>query len=378
LSRRLGLVVNPRAGLGGRVGLKGSDGAAIQEKALELGAAPQAVQRAALALSELRVIREGIEVVTYPGEMGADAVSGYETRIVGSITESRTTALDTRAAALKMLESGVDLLLFAGGDGTARDIYDAIGMALPVLGIPAGVKMHSAVFATSPRAAGRLAAVLIRQQALSFREAEVMDIDEEMLRQGIVSARLYGYLRIPDEPQFLQSCKSGSSPDEHAAARAIARSIIDEMSSGVIYIVGPGTTTRALTAELGLEKTLTGVDVLLDRRLLARDVNEQRLLALLETHHAAKIVVTPVGGQGYVFGRGNQQLSPRVIRRVGADNIMVVSTAQKLAALHGKPLLIDTGEEETDRSLEGYVRVVTGRHESVIYRMARDSFSGLV
>jgi predicted polyphosphate/ATP-dependent NAD kinase len=369
---RLGLVVNPIAGIGGRVGLKGSDGTEIQRRALELGAEPRALGRAVEALERLRKL-ENLEIVTYPGEMGEDAARacGCAPTVLGTITPGATTAEDTRRAARRMQERGVELLLFAGGDGTARDVYEAVGLEQAALGIPAGVKIHSAVYATSPRSAGELAALYLQGRADSLREAEVMDIDEEAFRRGMLSARLYGYLRIPFRTSLVQSQKV-PSVGEGASLAAIGEDVAEKMEEGVLYIVGPGTTTRAIAEELGLEKTLLGVDVVLDRALMARDANEAQLLALLDERgeHRAKIIVTPIGGQGYVFGRGNQQISPRVIERVGRENVLVVSTPDKLYALGSQPLLVDTGDRALDEMLSGYVTVVTGYNERAVRKVA--------
>ncbi|MFB0535893.1 MAG: ATP-NAD kinase family protein [Anaerolineae bacterium] len=363
------MIVNPVAGIGGRVGLKGSDGAEIQKKALELGAVPQSLNRAIQALERIKPV-DDLEVVTYRGEMGEDAARacGFEPTVIGSIKPGETTPQDTRNAAQEMLRLKVNLLLFAGGDGTARDIYNAIGERLPVLGIPAGVKIHSAVFATNPLNAGDLAVLYLQGRVSSLREAEVMDIDEEAFRQGIVSAKLYGYLKIPFKRRLVQSLKTPSSPGEQTAMAAIAADVASKMEDGWLYVIGPGTTTRAITSRLGLDKTLIGVDVVAEGKLVAADVNESQLLELLEGRKA-KIVVTPIGGQGYIFGRGNQQISPKVIKKVGGDNIIVVSTTGKIHSLGGRPLLVDTGDQEVNKMLSGYIRIVTGYNEQIVYRV---------
>ncbi|GAB4505209.1 MAG: ATP-NAD kinase family protein [Anaerolineales bacterium] len=359
------------AGVGGRVGLKGSDGEIVQQRAIVLGARPRAAERAGEALIALLPCKEDIEIVTCPGKMGAEAAKslGFSTQVIGRVEAERTSAQDTRWAAQSMKEMGVALILFAGGDGTARDIYDAVGLSVPVLGIPAGVKIHSPVYAIHPRAAGELAARLARGERLEFHEAEVVDLDEEAYRSGKVSTCLYGYLKVPFARQFVQNAKSASPASEQEAAREIAAFVVGQMQPGVAYILGPGTTTRAIAACLGLEKTLLGVDVLRDKALLARDVNEGQLLDILAQYPERKIIVTPTGGQGYLFGRGNQQISPAVIRAVGRENILVVSTVNKIIALHGQPLLVDTGEAETDRLLEGYMRVITGYKQKMVYRV---------
>ena len=369
--KRLGLIINPVAGIGGRVGLKGSDGLEIQQKALELGAVPQSEIRTIQALERLKPLKEELEIVTYPGEMGGHAATecGFQTRVIGAIDAGNTTAADTRNAAQEMQRLGVDLLLFSGGDGTARDVYDAVGDGIPVLGIPAGVKIHSAVYATSPRAAGELAASYLSGRMASLREAEVMDVDEDAIREGIVSARLYGYLRIPFQRRLIQGAKTASSLTESASMRAIASHVVERLEESCLYILGPGTTTRAIATELGLPKTLIGVDVVLGSKLIAADVNEGQLLQLLEGRKA-KIVVTPIGGQGYLFGRGNQQLSHEVIGTVGKDNIIVVGTVGKINSLRGRSFLVDTGDQAVDEMLCGHVRVVTGYREETVYRVA--------
>ena len=367
---KLGLIVNPVAGIGGRVGLKGSDGVRIQKKALELGAVPQSLKRAIQALERIKPV-DDLEVITYPGEMGEDAARacGFEPEVIGSITPGETTPEDSRNAAREMLRLNVNLLLFAGGDGTARDIHSAVGERLPVLGIPAGVKIHSAVFGANPRGAGDLAALYLRGRVTSLREAEVMDIDEEAIRRGIVSARLYGYLKVPFQRRLLQGLKTPSNPGDQAAMAAIAADVVTKMEDGWLYIIGPGTTTRAIASRLGLDKTLIGVDVVAGGKLVAADVNESQLLGLLKGRKA-KIIVTPIGGQGYIFGRGNQQISPEVIKKVGKDNIIFVSTTRKINSLGGRPLWVDTGDREVDRMLSDHIRVVTGYNEQIIYKVS--------
>lgn len=372
LPRKLGLIVNPIAGLGGRVGLKGSDGIAIQQEALQLGAVPQSPHRAAEALQRVRSSIFDLAVITYPGEMGENVARGcgLTPMVIGAIKEGETTSNDTRNAARDMYRLGVDLLLFAGGDGTARDIVDTVGTTMFVLGIPSGVKIHSAGFAVSPACAGEVAARYLQGRVTGFQEAEVMDVDEDLLREGILSPRLYGYLKIPFEERFIQGAKTRSSGNKEATEN-IARTIVDHMRDTCLYIIGPGTTTRAITSRLGLPKTLVGVDVVSRGKRIGADVNEARLLSIIDREdRTAKIVITPIGGQGYLFGRGNQQISPKVIREVGRDSVIVVATAEKINSLKGRPFLVDTGERAIDRMLSGYIRVVSGYDEEIIYKVA--------
>ena len=375
--KRLGLIINPVAGLGGRVGLKGSDGVEVQQEARILGAEPQALERTIHALEGIVPFKDEFELVTCPGEMGAEAAcaSGFIPTIIGSIIPGATTPQDTIRAANEMESLGVNLILFAGGDGTARDIYNAVADSVPVLGIPAGVKIHSAVFGTNPRHTGELAGLFIQGKANRLRSAEVMDIDEDAVRAGVLSARLYGYLMVPYRRNLVQAVKSGTSPGEREALHSIACDVVESMDSDSLYIIGPGTTTLAITSQLGLEKTLIGVDVVSRKQLAAKDVNESQLLELLIEHHA-KVIITPIGGQGYLLGRGNQQISPQVLRSLGAgeenvkDNLIVISTEDKIYALGGRPLLVDTGDQELDQQLSGYVQIVTGYKERMIYKIS--------
>ena len=372
--KRLGLIINPIAGIGGRVGLKGSDGVEIQRKALALGAQPQSHLRAAQALEALLPLRDTFELVTPPGAMG-DTVA----RQCGFIPHplpfssweegNSTSAEDTIRAGRWMADHPIDLLLFAGGDGTARDIFAAVGTQVPVLGIPAGVKIHSAVFATHPRAAGEIAAAYVRGERLELREAEVVDLDEETYRAGTVITRLYGYLQVPHVAHRLQNKKAPTPASESVRAESIAAAVIESMQPGWIYILGPGTTTRVIADRLGFPKTLVGVDVYSREGVIALDVSEARLLELIESQ-PAKIIVTPIGGQGFIFGRGNQQIAPRVIQKVGRENILVVSLSEKLNALKGEPFLVDTGDSSVDEMLAGYMQVIVGYWEKVIYRIA--------
>ena len=309
--KRLGLIVNPVAGMGGRVGLKGSDGEDIIRRAVELGAVKLSPGRAVEALRRIARIRERVEVVTYPGEMGEDEAreAGLRPTVIGNIARGNTTRVDTIKAARSMAEMGVDLILFAGGDGTARDLVEAVDGDVPVLGIPAGVKIHSGVFAINPADAGELAALYLEGGTVKLRELEVMDIDEEAFRDNRLSARLYGYLKVPYVEAMVQNTKSGSATTDEFSLEGIAADIVDGMGRGVLYVLGPGTTVRPIAERLGLPKTLLGVDAVLNGELVAADANEERLLELIDGREA-RIVVTVIGGQGFVFGRGNQQLSP--------------------------------------------------------------------
>ena len=266
-----------------------------------------------------------------------------------------------------MLDKNVDLLLFAGGDGTARDICSTVGTSLVCLGIPAGVKIHSGVFASHPVRAGELAALYLQKSVQRTVEAEVMDVNEEELRREIISARLYGYLKIPHVERFLQRTKAGSTGNEKYSQESIAAEVTGNMSDEFYYLVGPGTTTAAIMQKLELDHSLLGVDLVWKGNLLGKDLNEDQILEKIKGK-PTKLILTPIGGQGFLLGRGNQQISPEIIVQIGKDNIIVVATKQKIHSLNSRPLLVDTGEEATDQALMGYYRIITGFREAIIYK----------
>jgi len=355
---KIGFLVNPVAGMGGAVGLKGTDGADTLSEAVRRGASRVAPRRAVEALMSLRPAGVGAEFLTCAGDMGDDELR--EADISGAIVHrpgSPSTSEDTQKAARAFANFGVDIIVFVGGDGTARDVVGVVGTAVPVLGVPAGVKMHSGVFLTTP---GELGAVLSGFASdPSTAEVEVMDVDEEMFREGVLAARLYALARVPSDDHRIQTGKaayrSGTADDE---AEEIGRYIADRMEDGVVYILGPGSTTAAVARALGLSKTLLGVDAVLNRRVICPDAAESDLLRILSDHGRAEVVVTPIGAQGFFLGRGNQQISPRVLRALRKEDITVIATPTKLA---GTPVLrVDTGDPDLDRRLRGKMKVVTG------------------
>ncbi|MDR0318830.1 MAG: ATP-NAD kinase family protein, partial [Nitrososphaerota archaeon] len=340
----LGFIVNPIAGMGGTVGLKGTDGKDILEKAVSLGAKPIAVVRAEKFLTELLPVKQSVCLLVGAGDMGETAAKkqGYNYTVV-SKRQPQTSSEDTKYIAQSIVGAKTDLLVFCGGDGTARDIVKIVGTKIPVLGVPTGVKMHSAVFAINPEAAAQVVFKFLRDE-LPVRETEVMDIDEQAFREGRLSAELYGYMLSPYEPDLIQVSKISSqiTEDEVRNQAAIAVYVIESMLSEMLYIIGPGTTTRAIGDLLDQKKTLLGVDIFVDKNIVGRDVNEEQILQALNGGKSAKIIVTLIGGQGFIFGRGNQQISSKVIRHVGLDNIIVIATEGKVQRL--KSLKVDTGD----------------------------------
>ena len=357
---KIGLIVNPIAGMGGSVGLKGTDGEAYR-KALELGAKPVTPQRIEDTLSLIK--RRDVMFLVAPGKMGENHIKkfGFDYEVIGKIGEE-TTADDTKRIAKKMLKEGIDLLIFVGGDGTARDIADAVDLEIPVVAIPSGVKMFSSVFALSPRAAARM----IDEFNGECEEKEVLDIDEEAFRENRLSARLYGYLKVPKIKSLLQKGKEASNVSGSAEEnkREIARYVVENMENDILYILGPGTTVKAIADKIGMEKTLLGIDAVYNKELVGKDLNERGLLDLIEKYKKAKIIVTPIGGNGFIFGRGSKQFTPEVLKRVGRDNIIVVGTRDKVFKL--ECLRVDTGNFEVDKELSGYMKVITGYKEEII------------
>lgn len=366
----LGLVINPVAGMGGRVGLKGTDGLQTLLEARRRGAKPAAQDRALAALARLSAI-PGLRVLASGGEMGETAAgaAGLDVTVVHRAKQGRTSATDSARAAATMADRGVALIVFVGGDGTARDVLSTIGDRVPLLGVPAGVKMHSAVFGTTAGNAGQLAALFLgRHPSAQLRDAEIMDLDEDAVRAGRISAHLYGYARSPYRRSLAQNAKAGSTPGEDEALDAAAGEVAAGMKRGRLYILGPGTTTRRVAAALGIPSTLLGVDAVLDGQTIGLDLDEQALLRAMDGREA-ELVVGVLGGQGSLFGRGNQQISANVIRRVGRRGIHVISTIQKLIALPHGALQVDTGDPETDAMLTGHLPVLTAPGRTTIVRV---------
>jgi predicted polyphosphate/ATP-dependent NAD kinase len=366
--RRIAFVVNPVAGLGGPAGLKGTDGPGMAELARSRGAHPVAHARAATALDAFRQAGGRGLLLTAAGGMGEDITreAGLPLEVVHRHPAAVSEARDTQAAAVAAVSSGADAIVFAGGDGTARDILAAVGGDVPLIGIPCGVKMQSGVFATGPAAAGRLLAAW--QAGMATRQVEVMDIDEDALRAGHLSPRLFGYARVPAVRDGFQHPKAGRPRDDDAALAAAGREVAAALEPGTAVVIGPGTAAKAVCAALGVGGTLLGVDVVLDGALLAADVSRDHLASCVEGL-PLRIVVGVTGGQGFVFGRGNQPIGPEIVRRAGRTGLTILAGRRKLALLPDPWLLVDTGDPGLDLELAGYLRVVTGPGESCMMRL---------
>jgi len=370
---KLGLIVNPVAGLGGTVALKGSDGAQTAAKAIELGAEPKANSRTKAALEVLLPYKERLIIYTVNGDMGEKTAKalGFNVEVIYN-TAAITTPDDTENAVKILKDSGVDLVLFAGGDGTARNICHAIEDTVPVLGIPAGCKIHSGVYAITPKAAGRVVEMLVKGELVTLADADVMDIDEDAFRQGTVKAKRYGEMQTPSEVRYMQAVKNGGKETDELVLADIAAHVVSQMDEDTFYIMGSGSTVEAIMEEMGLENTLLGVDLIKDQTIVAQDLMAKQLLELT-LEQSTKLVITLIGGQGHIFGRGNQQLSPALIRAIGKENIIVVATKTKLQALNGRPLICDTGDSELDDELTGYIKVTTGYNDHIMYAVGHQN-----
>jgi predicted polyphosphate/ATP-dependent NAD kinase len=374
---RIGFVINPIAGMGGRVGLKGTDG--VAEEAARLGAIPTSNKRAREALDEFKRLLEGmmkppaLQWLTASGLMGADALraSGFEAVEIVHTASAQPSVQDTKATAERFLAAGVDLVLFCGGDGTARDICDMVGDATPVLGIPAGVKMYSGVFGVTPV---RTAQILMRYLAheIGVAQAEIVDLDEERYRRDEWAVRLYMSARTPFEPTYVQAAKALiAGADEDAVKDDIAAQLREDIAARLetLFLLGPGSTVQAVGRALHMEKTLLGIDAVVGGRVVGKDLAERATLDLLDRYPNCKLVLSPIGAQGFVLGRGNQQLSPAVVRRIGAHNIVIISTPAKLARTPN--LRFDTGDAALDAEMisRKFFEVIIGYHRTRLVRV---------
>lgn len=367
----LGLVINPWAGIGGAVALKGSDGEAIREEALRRGAEPKANQRTKLALDALQPYREHLHFYTAGADMGENLLKemGFAHTVLHRPASVMTSDADTRLAVSALAEHHLGLVIFAGGDGTARDVFTVCGEDQPVLGIPAGVKIHSAVYAVSPRAAGEILAGLMTGSALELAAAAVKDLDEAEYRQGSVRAKMFGYMKVPASP-LMQQSKESARAAEPQQVQDIVEYLQESMEPDTLYLLGSGSTCMALKTALGIDGSLLGVDAYCNGRLLLKDATAAELLAECDKHTNVQLIVTVIGGQGHVFGRGNQQLSADLLRRIGRHHVIVIASPGKLQTLQGRPLLLDTGDVELDREFSGPVRVITGYQSEALYALS--------
>ncbi|MEO8093626.1 MAG: NAD(+)/NADH kinase [Pseudolysinimonas sp.] len=354
--------MNPIAGFGGPLAMHGTD-ALAPERFDEAVRAGRAARRLLQALDRFGDAAVMADFVAAPGVLGADhlAASGIPHRILHGTVGRPTTRRDTIDAARGLVADGVDVLVFSGGDGTAADLAEALGTAVPVIGIPSGVKMHSEVFARSPESAGRLLADVLAGDAVS-ELAEVLDVGADGA-SGVVAMLL-----APRSREVLQGAKtSARGGSASAQSRTIARELVASADNDVTWIIGPGNTTSAVADELGFAATLRGVDVLHPTGELELDVTEERLHQITCAAGNPRLVLGVVGGQGFLLGRGNQQISPRVIESVGATRVEIVATSQKVGGLFPPVLYVDTEEPV---GLLGYRRVRIGARQSTVMKVS--------
>ena len=364
---KIGFIVNPIAGMGGRVGLKGTNGVAKQ--AVVLGAKPIASDRANVFLRKLKSLEleKAAELLTCPGVMGENEAkaASFRATILPIRLKSETMAEDTKTAVRLMAQANVDLIVFVGGDGTARDIFDALPKLddMLILGVPSGVKMYSGIFAVDPSEAAEVVKAFIEGTA-QVMDFEIMDADESAIRRDRFSVRLYGFLKGPFVPLRLQGGKqvSPETLDEHENQIAVARFIVEDMDKTGTYILGPGTTVKCIADLLKVEKTVLGVDIYQNGTII-RDVNERKIIETIKNFKNVWIILSPIGRQGILFGRGNQQITPEIIKQVGKERIIIAATRSKIQGIEGGFLRVDTGDVETDKLLRGYIKVATDYRE---------------
>lgn len=365
----IGFVVNPVAGMGGRVALKGTDGAALAQ-AIERGAAPRAPGRAGEFAGAAAKLGLRAQWLTAGGPMGAAVLSAarLEAESVAAGEDAVTSAADTQRACREFMARGAKLIVFVGGDGTARDIFQVVGTEIPILGVPSGVKMHSGVFALTPAAAAEIVREFVEGRA-QVVEGDVVDEDEEAMRQGRIEVELRGVAKTLDVGGLLQASKEEYGGEvEEVSKKGIADTILERMENDTLYLIGPGTTSGAVMDGMGLPHTILGVDIVMGRKLVKADATEAEIRAAILKHGGpAEIIASVIGHQGFVFGRGNLQFSPEVIRSVGKKRITIVAAERKVEAL--QELLVDTGEPALDAELAGHWRVLCGYRWNVLLLM---------
>lgn len=359
----VGLVVNPYAGMGGSIGLKGTDGY-IEEAELR-GAIPQSPLKTIQFLTD--VTRKDILFFTASGQMGEDELGQtqfpyicvYNFNDYHQDPFSKTDATDTKNACIEIMKYNPDVIIFCGGDGTARDVFSCTKQKIPIFGIPAGVKIYSGVFATTPQSAS---SILSEWNGTLLTDGEILDINEEQYRNGFLNTSLFGFAKIPSVQNYIQNCKQVSFGNDSEQMHDIARFIIEIMRDDTLYILGPGTTTKKITDIIGVSKTLLGIDAVYQKKLIGSDLNEEQILHLLTQYTKIKIIISPIGAQGFILGRGNQQISYNVLNITGLNSIIVIATESKL--LNTQSLFVDTGDTNLNRRFDDTIQVICG------YKMA--------
>lgn len=370
MGAKIGFIVNPVAGMGGKVGLKGTDG--VLKDAIKLGAKPIAPEKAEGTIKEFisKYLKDDVIWFTCSGIMGADELKKagiIDMEIVYTPFNKNTSMQDTKNACKNLLKKQVDLILFCGGDGTARDIFEIVSNKLPILGIPSGVKMHSGVFGVNTSASARMLHEFVNKH-LTIGDVEIMDLNEDRYRKGEWNIQLYGIAKGIVEPTYVQVGKTiFESVSDDEIKDEIADHILDEIeqNKNFLFLFGPGGTIDFVARKLDIKNTLLGIDAVYNKKVVGNDLNEEEILKILEKYPKAKVILSPIGAQGFILGRGNLQLSPQVIRRIGIDNIIVISTPSKLEST---PVIrVDTGDKKLDKKFaeKEFMMIVIG------YRLSR-------
>lgn len=374
--KKIAFLINPIAGMGGKVGLKGTD--KVYEKAIQLGAKPVAQERAKQMLNTLQQYNDkDLFWITCAGTMGENALkkSGYQKiEVVYSPQNDSTTSVDTKEACKQYIKKKVDLIVFCGGDGTARDVYSAIGKKIPILGIPSGVKMHSGVFGVTAEAAAKILHEFLNRD-LAIGDVEIMDLDEDRYRKGEWNIKLFGIAHGIVEPTYIQVGKSMfESVSEESIKEEIAEhieQIMDEHQK-TLFLMGSGGTIDSIAHSIGLENTLLGIDAVYKGKTIQKDLNEKKILDLLTKYRSVKLILSPIGAQGFILGRGNLQLTPGILSKIGINDIIIVSTPTKLK--HTPVLRVDTGDHKLDEKFhqKEYLLVVIGYQLSRVVKIASE------
>ncbi len=377
---KVGFLVNPIAGMGGRVGLKGTDD--VVNKAIDLGAKPIAPKRAKEMLDEFTSIFSSYDKLiwcTASGIMGADLLtnSGIKNiKILYDLKSKKTSASDTKNICKIFLEKKVDLIVFCGGDGTLRDIFSIIGNKIPILGIPSGVKMHSGAFGINTVATAKIFKNFIKNN-LTVGDIEIMDLDENLYRKGQWEIKLYGVAKGIVEPTYVQVGKSTfEEVSDNLIKDELAEHISEELDNNkeFLYLFGSGGTIDYIAKKMNLENTLLGIDAIFKNKTLKKDLNEKQMLELFKKYNKIKLILSPIGSQGFILGRGNLQLSPEVIRKIGIENIIVISTPSKLA--HTPIIRVDTGDKKLDKEFAEleFIIILIGYRFSRVVKIQTNNF----
>ena len=363
---KIGFIINPIAGMGGRVGLKGTDG--VIDEAIKLGAIEISPKKAELTLKEYKkkyLKNEKIKWFTCSNKMGEKELknAGFNNlEIIYQYKREKTNFEDTQKACKEMIKHNLDLILFCGGDGTARDIFNIIGDKIPLLGIPAGVKMHSGVFGVNTDATAKILYEFVKKR-LVIGEVEILDVDEKLYRKGEWKIRFFGSAKGIIEPTFIQLGKTVyESISDNEIKIELSEHIEDEIKKyyDYLFLFGPGGTIDYIAKKLGYDNTILGIDAIYQDKLIGKDLNEKKIIKLFKKYNKIKLILSPIGSQCFILGRGNLQLSPKIIKKIGINNLIIISTPSKLIST---PIIrVDTGDKKLDNTFkkEEFIMVVIG------------------